>query len=212
MEEVPDSKPKPKLPKVPIDLSRVGVSVDPNGKIVPIKDSPDDSWAGTGVKPFVNQIENTFQPLPFAYPYGPFGGSPYRFLQPNGGSGYAAGPISPLVYGALNGYNPYNINPYAANPNLAGTAYGGYGYPGYGYGNPGYGYPGYGLGYPGYGYGYPGYGYGYPAPLATFNIGKFQGAIGSVPGIYPNAVNSIFIPPTTTYSQTSMWRAFNLAF
>ena len=242
MEEVTDPKTKPKpKPLIPIDLSRVGVSVDPHGHIVPLKDSAGDPWAGSGVKPFVNQIENTFQPLPF---YGFAGPTPYGYGVPG-----------------------YNMPGYV-NPNLNYRAFGnpgyGYGYPGYGYpqyGNPGYGFgnPGFGFGNPGYGFGNPGYGfgspyyrpgisinfgggrgginiggpgyyngfnngypyggaypYGYPvagAPLATFNIGKFQGAIGSSgPGIYPNAANSVFFPSTTNYSQSSMWRAFNLAF
>lgn len=275
MEEVTDPKTKPKpKPTIPIDLSRVGVSVDPHGNIVPIKDSADDPWAGSGVKPFVNQIENTFQPLPF---YGFAGPTPYGYGVP--------------------GYNmPGYVNPNLNYRALGNPGYG-YGYPGYGYpqyGNPayGYGYPGFGNSYgnpyyrpgisinfgggrggislggpnyyngfnngynngyygggfgggytpwntfnsfagggnPYYGYGNSGYGnagygypygsayspYGYPAvgaPLATFNIGKFQGAIGSSgPGIYPNAANSVFFPSTTNYSQSSMWRAFNLAF
>lgn len=275
MEEVTDPKTKPKpKPTIPIDLSRVGVSVDPHGHIVPIKDSADDPWAGSGVKPFVNQIENTFQPLPF---YGFAGPTPYGYGVP--------------------GYNmPGYVNPNLNYRALGNPGYG-YGYPGYGYpqyGNPayGYGYPGFGNSYgnpyyrpgisinfgggrggislggpnyyngfnngynngyygggfgggytpwntfnsfagggnPYYGYGNSGYGnagygypygsayspYGYPAvgaPLATFNIGKFQGAIGSSgPGIYPNAANSVFFPSTTNYSQSSMWRAFNLAF
>lgn len=277
MEEVtdPKSKPKPK-PTIPIDLSRVGVSVDPHGNIVPIKDSADDPWAGSGVKPFVNQIENTFQPLPF---YGFAGPTPFGYGVP----GYN-----------MPGYVNPNLNYRALGNPGYGYGYPGYGYPGYGYGFPQYGFPGPGFGYPGYGY--PGYGnpyyrpgisinfgggrggislggpsyfnglnngyygagfgssytpwntfnsfagggnpyygygnsvygnggfgypygggpYGYPAvgaPLATFKIGKFQGAIGSSgPGIYPNAANSVFFPSTTNYSQSSMWRAFNLAF
>lgn len=234
MEEVIDPKAKAKAkpkPTIPIDLSRVGVSVDPHGNIVPIKDSADDPWAGSGVKPFMNQIESTFTPLPF--------------------NGFA-GP-TPYGYG-VPGYNmPGYVNP---NLNYRALGYPNYGYPGYAY--PGYGYPQYGnpYGYPNYrpglsinfgggrggiSFGGPGYyngfngfnngfnngyygggfgggynPYGYPAvgaPLATFNIGKFQGAIGSSgPGIYPNAANSVFFPNTTNYSQSSMWRAFNLAF
>ncbi len=270
MEEVtdPKSKPKPK-PTIPIDLSRVGVSVDPHGNIVPIKDAADDPWAGSGVKPFVNQIESTFQPLPFNGFAGP---TPFGYGVP----GYnMPGYVNPnLNYRALSypyyGYPQYGYTGY-------GLGYPGYGYPGYGnpYGNPYYrpglsinfgggrggitiGGPNYNNGYyngynngyfggglggytpwntfnsfagggnPYYGYGNLGYGgygypyggayspYGYPAvgaPLASFKIGKFQGAIGSSgPGIYPNAANSVFFPNTTNYSQSSMWRAFNLAF
>ncbi len=176
MEEVPENKPRKPIRKVPIDLSRVGVSVDPHGQIVPLKDAPTDSWAGTGVKPFQNEISNTFQPL---FQYGNLFGSPY-------------------------GYGP--------------------GYPGYS------GYPYYGPGYPGYS-GYPYYGPGYwSQPALSFRIGKFQAAIGSVPlpGInpyfsdptvaYPAAAYPAFTGPAftypgnTTYTQSSMWRAFNLAF
>jgi hypothetical protein len=189
MEEVPDNKPRKPIQKVPIDLSRVGVSVDPRGQIVPLKDAPTDSWAGTGVKPFQNEISNTFQPL---FQYGNLFGSPYGY-----GPGYP-------------GYS---------------------GYPYYGPGYPGYsGYPYYGPGYPGYS-GYPYYGPGYwSQPALSFRIGKFQAAIGSVPlpGInpyfsdptvaYPAAAYPAFTGPAftypgnTTYTQSSMWRAFNLAF
>lgn len=163
MEEVPENKPRKPIQKVPIDLSRVGVSVDPRGQIVPLKDAPTDSWAGTGVKPFQNEISNTFQPL---FQYGNLFGSPY----------------------------------------------------------------GYGPGYPGYS-GYPYYGPGYwSQPAFSFRIGKFQAAIGSVPlpGInpyfsyptvaypaaaYPALTGPAFTyPGNTTYTQSSMWRAFNLAF
>ena len=280
MEEVtdPKSKPKPK-PTIPIDLSRVGVSVDPHGNIVPIKDAADDPWAGSGVKPFVNQIESTFQPLPFngfagpspfgygvpgynmpgyanpnlnyralGYPnygYPQYGYPGYGFGYPGYGyPGYGnpygnpyyrpglsinfGGGRGGITIGGPNYYNGYNNG---FNNGYLGGAPGGYtpwntfnsfaggGNPYYGYGNLGYGNLGYGnLGYGGYGYPYGGaYSpYGYPAvgaPLASFKIGKFQGAIGSSgPGIYPNAANSVFFPNTTNYSQSSMWRAFNLAF
>lgn len=251
MEEVTDPKSKPqKKPLIPIDLSRVGVSVDPHGNIVPIKDSPDDAWAGTGVKPFMNEIQNTFQALPFN---GFAGATPYGYGIPGVNMPGYADPR--LNYRSL-GYPSYGYPGYG----YPGAGYGYPGYPGYGYqGYPGYGYQGYrpgininfgggrggiSLGGPGYNNGYynngfsgggnpyygnagfgrpyyPGYNgsyapYGYPAvgaPLASFNIGKFQGAIGSSgPGIYPNAANSVFFPSTTNYSGTSMWRAFNLAF
>ncbi|MFA6210972.1 MAG: hypothetical protein WCT03_03970 [Candidatus Obscuribacterales bacterium] len=269
MEEVIDPKAKAKAkpkPTIPIDLSRVGVSVDPHGNIVPIKDSADDPWAGSGVKPFMNQIESTFTPLPFngfagptPYGYGvpgynmpgyvnpnlnyralgypnygypgygypgygyPQYGNPYGYpnyrpgLSINFGGG--RGGISfgnPGYYNGFNGYNGFNNGYYGGGfgggytPWNTFNSFAGGGRPYYGYGNAGYGNLGYGNPYGGYNpYGYPAVG----APLATFNIGKFQGAIGSSgPGIYPNAANSVFFPSTTNYSQSSMWRAFNLAF
>jgi len=247
MEEVVDSKPKPKLPRVPIDLSRVGVSVDPHGNIVPIKDAPDDPWAGSGVKPFVNEIDSSFQALPNIVPYG-YGGYPgygypgygrsivpgynapgylnpslnYRPVYPNGyvgngfypnyGSGYGN-----QYYGYGGGYNPINGGGFSGG-NLFGS-------PGYGYGN------GYGFGNGnGYGNNLNPYGYnqGYGRPLASFKIGNFQASIGSAgpayyppAPFYPRAFNTPtyypaggtgFLAPYTTYSQTSMWKAFNLAF
>ncbi len=242
MEEVVDSKPKPKLPRIPIDLSRVGVSVDPHGNIVPIKDSATDSWAGTGVKPFVNEIDSSFQALPQPFVYG-------------GGYGYTPYGYRPYVpgYNAPGYVNP-NLNPRPIYPNgmIGNGFYPGYGgYPGYGYG---YGYGGYGNPYYGGGYnpwnnygsfsggnlfgnpaaglfggnaynpfGYGG-GYGYTRPAATINIGKFQASIGSVPAYpygYPASPAPFYTPPlygggflapNTTTTQTSMWKAFNLAF
>lgn len=221
MEEVTDNKPKapPKqAPRVPIDLSRVGVSVDPHGNIVPLKDSPTDSWAGTGVKPFRNEISNTFEALPVypAYPYGwPYGypynspyGSPFNPAFPYQssfpfGSGFPYQPGFPFGSGFPLGSGPF------AQPmgylNLPGYS----GYPGY----PGYsaypGLPGYYANYP-----YGPYGPGMQ-PALSLRIGKFQAALGSVapPGIPP-----YFSYPApaylgnSTYTQSSMWRAFNLAF
>ncbi len=259
MEEVVDSKPKPKLPKIPIDLSRVGVSVDPHGNIVPIKDSATDPWAGTGVKPFVNNIENTFQalPQPFVfggpgYGYTPYGYRPYvpgynapgyinpslnpRPIYPNGviGNGFYPGYGGYGGYGGFGGYG----NPYY------GGLYGGYNAYGGGYnpwnnygsfsggnlfGNPAAGLFG-GNAYNPFGYG-GGYGgaYGYTRPAVTLNIGKFQAAIGSVPAYpygypvspapfyapafsTPRLYGGGFLAPNTTTTQTSMWKAFNLAF
>lgn len=219
MEEVTDNKPKTPLkqaPRVPIDLSRVGVSVDPHGNIVPLKDSPTDSWAGTGVKPFRNEISNTFEALPVypAYPYGwPYGWNPY-----NSPFSPAFNPaFSPAFNPAFNPAFPYQPGfPYGPGPfaqpmgylNLPGYA----GYPNYA------GYPGLAGYYPGNTYGsYGPYGpYGpFMQPALSLRIGKFQAALGSVtpPGIPP-----YFSYPApaylgnSTYTQSSMWRAFNLAF
>lgn len=209
MEEVTPEKPKKPIPKVPIDLSRVGVSVDPSGHIVPIKDNFDDPWAGSGVKPFQNTISNTFQPIyqpiysPFApYGYGYPGAFPAGFFP-----GYSAFPGYPNYnpgYSAFTGYPNYNPG-YSAFPS----------YPNY---NPGY------SAFPGYPNYFPGYGQFYQ-PALTLNIGKFQAAIGSVPlpgtGFgYPGYAGPNFsypgfnamLPNNTTYTQSSMWRAFNLAF
>ncbi len=200
MEEVVDNKPKPKLPKIPIDLSRVGVSVDPHGNIVPIKDSATDPWFGTGVKPFMNEIDSSFQALPQPFVYGGnYGYTPYGYRP------YVPGYNAP-------GYLNPNLNPRPIYPNgFVGNGF----YPGYG------GYGGYGN-YGGFG------GYGWRRPLATLNIGNFQASIGSVPAYAPppfyNPAFSApafsspgfygggFLAPNTTTTQTSMWKAFNLAF
>ena len=198
MEEV-DVPKKKKIEKVPIDLSRVGVSVDPKGNIVPIKDGANDFWAGSGVKPFYNKIEQSTE-LPYGLP-GMFGYAPYypglnKTWNPGGPGNFYGYPYN---YGGLGYGLPYNFNTYP------------YGYgQGYPYGNPYFngnlfnnngllfGNP-YGYGNS-YGYGNP---YGYPGvqPLATLRLGNFQATLGTSP---------LFRP--TTYSQTSMWKAFNLAF
>jgi hypothetical protein len=231
MEEVDSPKPKPKPKLIPIDLSRVGVSVSPSGNIVPTKDDPNAPWAGTGVKPFINQTQQYTELIPQSYFYnqGPLPGTGY--LTPgyypglSGGvnRGYYPG-YSPLINGGYPGYGYPGLNGYGY-PGIGGPGYpgyGGYGYPGYGgyggYGYPGYagysgygmgGYPGYGGigGVPGYGVGYPGYG-GYPlyntaVPPGAVNLrlGNTQIGLGTNPFYYPR---------TTT--QSSMWRSFNLGF
>jgi hypothetical protein len=130
MEEVVTGKPKPKPKPVPIDLSRVGVSVDPHGNIVPLKDSANDPWAASGVKPFYNHIE-TSTTMPYVY------GLPGYGLPGYGAPGY--------------GLPGYGVPGYGV-PGYGLPGYGLQGY-GYGYGRP-FGYPGYGgpFGSPFYGY------------------------------------------------------------
>lgn len=176
MEEVDSPKPKPKPKLIPIDLSRVGVSVSPSGNIVPTKDDPNAPWAGTGVKPFINQTQQYTELIPQSYFYnqGPLPGTGY--LTP----GYYPGLSGGVNRGYYPGYSP-----------LINGGYPGYGYPGLnGYGYPGIGGPGYpgygGYGYPGYGgYGYPGYGYpGYGNPFSG------KALLPTLLGLAANAANN----------------------
>ncbi len=232
MEEVDAPKPKPKPKLIPIDLSRVGVSVSPNGNIIPTKEDPTAPWAGTGVRPFINQTTQTTELIPQSYFYnqGPYPGTGY--FTP----GYYPGLSGGVNRGYTPGYNPYFNAGYGGG---YGAGYGGYnpgfylnfnrglngGYPGYNpqvYGGvPGFGfggYPGYGGGYPGFnGYGgYPGYsGFGgYPGynGLPPFNNYVPPGAVNLRLGNLQVglATNPLFYPRTTT--QSSMWRSFNLGF
>jgi len=170
MEEVDSPKPKPKPKLIPIDLSRVGVSVSPSGNIVPTKDDPNAPWAGTGVKPFINQTQQYTELIPQSYFYnqGPLPGTGY--FTP----GFYPGLSGGVNTGAYPGYSPFFNGGYP-----------GYGYPGYG----GFGYPRYGgYGYPGYGgYGYPGYGYGYPYYGNPFS-GK--ALLPTLLGLAANAANN----------------------
>jgi len=263
MEEVVTSAPKPKPKPVPIDLSRVGVSVDPHGNIVPLKDSPNDPWAASGVKPFYNHIESTTT-APYVYqnPYWsgvPYGGYPgygygYGLARPLGYGGYPAGSgvyglgvglgmgLGSLLGGGgyhslgPGGYRPFGYGGYPA------FGYQPYGQAGYaGFGNPGYGYPGYG--YPAFNSpaanpylpGYSPYGVGYvttgnsatfisndPTTGAPLPQGNWQGNFASnagtvTPGMITPFAPAVIAPgpwlaPSTSYSQTSMWKAFNLGF
>ncbi|MBS2007936.1 MAG: hypothetical protein JST01_12900 [Cyanobacteria bacterium SZAS TMP-1] len=220
MEEVVPDKPKPKPKPVPIDLSRVGVSVDPHGNIVPTKDAPDAPWAQSGVKPFYNKVEtSTTMPylVPNAYPYGygyPGYGAPlfgYPGYGYQGGwrgilgaaVGAAAGALaansgfySPYGYNTFG--NPYYGNPYFGNP-YSGSPY---------FANPLYpGYAPYSLGY-----------------MTTGNSATFlsNDPVTGAPLPQGNSQSNFttgggtFSPapwlPSTTYNQSSMWKAFNLAF
>jgi hypothetical protein len=178
---------------VPIDLSRVGVSVDPHGNIVPLQDSPNDPWAASGVRPFYNHIE-TSTTMPYAYPNPYGGGLPY--------GGYPAFGVPGISYG---GYPSYGYPRYG----FPGYGYPGYGYPGYGFGNRPFGggfspYPsprnsflgnallgaalfgGAALGNTGLG-GYPGYGNVYAPGYRPFGYGGYANpGFGAYPG-YGNA-------------------------
>lgn len=247
MEEVVTDKPKPKAKPITIDLSRVGVSVDPNGNIVPLRNDPNDPWAASGVKPFYNHVE-TSTTMPYVYPnpyayQNPYAyRNPFAYANPFGYQNPFAN-RNPFVYQNPYAYqNPFAYrNPFAysnpfAYPNpfayqnpygaLPFNRYPGNGYPGLFYpskgGNGGYG--GYGA-YGGLG------GYGGPSPFsvgyattgnsATFisndpitgapipqsgsSQTNFSGSAGSF-GVGP------WLAPTTSYSQNSMWKAFNLGF
>jgi hypothetical protein len=103
MEEIPSknppqaSQPQPKL--VP-DLTRIDVPVDPNGNIVPLKNTE------TGpVLPFYSRMEQSFQPLyqpvpVWGYPYGGmpiYGINPY--MNPYGYGRYGPGPSIGVGFG-----------------------------------------------------------------------------------------------------------------
>lgn len=219
MEEVDVPKKKP-ITKVPIDLSRVGVSVDPHGNIVPLKDGANDPWAGSGVKPFYNNIEQTTE-LPYAGAFAPYYPGLNKTWNPNYGqnvmpygSPYGSPYGNPYGYGGPNYGSPYG-NPYnfANNPfGFGGNPYG-YGINPYGINSSPYGLAGLPVGNPYYNpYGYNSYGYnpyGYNPygnyggqPVASLRLGNFQATLSTNP----------FLRPNTTFSQTSMWKAFNLAF
>ncbi|MBX9939228.1 MAG: hypothetical protein K2Y32_08255 [Candidatus Obscuribacterales bacterium] len=210
MEDVtPEKKAKPKT--LPIDLSRVGVSTNEHGRIIPLKDDTPG-----GVKPFTNKLETSFQALPNAwqinpiFPVAPGFTSPYSYGYgiPFGAPplGYA---VTPSYRGlaerfggnAYTGYSPYGIGPYGTGNFIPNPMY--YGYtPGYGTYSP-YGIMPYGN-YAPYG-AYTPYGayspYGAMAPYGgtalNFRLGNFGG--------------SLFSPAQAPYTQ-SMWRSFNLAF
>jgi hypothetical protein len=169
--------PRAKPPNIKIDLSNVGVPVDPKGHIVPLIDHD----APGGVRQNFSNLEVysepawNFLPAPVYNAYGqPYNFNPTRrYGAPYGmpyGSPFGGGYGMP--YGAP--YYPYNnnsgINLGNLHLNFGNPSYGlgspgyGFGAPGYGFGAPGYGYgvPGYGYGGPGFGYGAPGFGYGAP--------------------------------------------------
>lgn len=105
MEEVADPKAKPKQkPKLlPIDLSRVGVSVNERGEIVPLRD-PNNP---TGVQQKFNVVEQYNEILPGGY---------YPGISPLG-PGYLNGGLYPNFYPGIQnmypGYMPYpGYNPY----------------------------------------------------------------------------------------------------
>jgi hypothetical protein len=176
--------------KAYVDLSNVGIQVDPSGNIIPTIDH-----SGGPVRPLGSntQVYNEM-PVPTITPTydNPFA-LPYTMDGQPAAVGTAFVPMTPGSVPFLQpSFNPYNgrttLNPYSARPYPLGFGgYGGYGgyplysgypgnfYPGYpgggggginigklhiGLGQPGFGYPGPGYGYPGSGLGYPRYGYG----------------------------------------------------
>jgi len=210
MEEVVTDAPKQKPKPIPIDLSRVGVSVDPHGNIVPLQNNPNDPWAASGVKPFYNHIEtSTTMPYGYgAYPAYGYGGGYSRFP----GYGYPGFGGSPF---ALPGYRGFSGFP----------AYPAYGYPRYpGFGMPNYGYAPYG--------GLGGIGYATTGNSATFisndpitgepipqqgnsqtNFTSSSGSFGSGLGFMGGpGGGSTWLTPSMSYQQNSMWKAFNLGF
>jgi len=99
MEEVPSKNPPSEQqtrPKIVPDLTRINVPVDPNGKIVPLKNTE------TGpVLPFYSKMEQSFEPLyqptpVWGYPYG---GIPIYGLYPYGFGRYAPGPSIGIRFG-----------------------------------------------------------------------------------------------------------------
>lgn len=213
MEEVVDPKAKPKQkPKMlPIDLSRVGVSVNERGEIVPLRDADNP----TGIQRKFNVVEQTNELLPGYYPglttfypganllypgYMPYPGYNRFGLNINiplgGGRSLSFGPnYGP--YGPY-GFNPYGVNPYGFNP---------YGFNPYAnfapysnfnpYQNSG-SYPNFASPY---GAVSP-YGNIFPsAPYAGFGLNNgfgFNNGLGLNSGFAPN--------------YNSMWKSFNLSF
>ena len=187
MQEV-DTNPKQKPRRAYVDLSNVGIQVDPSGNMIPTI-----NHSGNSVRPLGSNTQvynempvptvNSTYDNPFALPY-TMDGQPAAV-------GTTFVPVTPGTVPFLQpSFNPYNgittLNPYSARPYPPG--YGGYGgypsfpgntfYPGYpgggtgfnigklhiGVGQPGFGgYPGPGFGYPRYGYnGFGASGYGVP--------------------------------------------------
>jgi hypothetical protein len=185
MEEVTPDSPQQHKGRVPIDLSNVGVQVDKQGNLVPLRQ--------TGQGPVQQQYNSGIQayqeiPVPTYNGYGPAGAGttfipvapgtipgirsmnlPYGYY-PAGQSRLGAPAIGLSPYGM----NPYGFNPYGMNP----------------YGIAPYGIPPYGLAPYGYGsyYGNSYYGNSY--------YGGYR------PGL------NLVLPPTrqysSSYSQTSL--------
>lgn len=121
MEEVAEPKPKPRANRssanpnglrkprggqdLPLDLSNVGVKVDPTGKIVPLLQNGTPSGS---VQPFFSETTVTRE-SPYPYYYGPNAGAgwgpPVVRYSP---SPYGDRPIArPYYPGWGNGFNPY---------------------------------------------------------------------------------------------------------
>jgi hypothetical protein len=179
MEEV--STPSSKGTRPYVDLSNVGVQVDPSGNAVPLIDH-----SGSPVRPLYSNTQ-AYQEMPVPI-INQTADNPLALPYTIDGQQAAVGttfiPVTPGTVPFLRpSYNPYNgntsFNPYSTggiSPYGGYGGFGGYGGVGpYGYGGSGInlnigrlhigsgpydGYPGYGgFGYPG-GYNHPGYGYG----------------------------------------------------
>jgi hypothetical protein len=224
MQEV-DTTPKQKPRRAYVDLSNVGIQVDPSGNMIPTIDHSGNSVRPLGSNTHVyNEMPvptiNSTYDNPFALPY-TMDGQPAAV-------GTTFVPVTPGTVPFLQpSFNPYNgittLNPYSARPYVPGFGgYGGYGgypsfpgngfYPGYpgggtgfnigklhiGVGQPGFGgYPGPGFGYPRYGYnGFGGSGYGVPGYGGGF------GGYNSGGGLLGNGIG-LPMPTNSTYTTSS---------
>jgi len=211
MQEV-DTNPKQKPRRAYVDLSNVGIQVDPSGNMIPTI-----NHSGNSVRPLGSNTQvynempvptvNSTYDNPFALPH-TMDGQPAAV-------GTTFVPVTPGTVPFLQpSFNPYNgittLNPYSARPYPPGyggyRGYGGYpsfpgntfypGYPGGGTGfnigklHIGVGQPGFG-GYPGPGFGYPRYGYN----------GGF-GGYNSGGGLLGNGI-SLPMPTNSTYTTSS---------
>lgn len=199
MEETTPAPSTPPPKNITIDLTNVGVPVDPKGRIVPIIDRD----APGGVRQNFSNLEVYSEPpinfIPYSAltpPMMPLVPPPYSNIGLNLGKNFRLNLATPNPYG----YSPYGFSPYggyggaptvgAAPFGIPGAPFGGatapfsYGVPpfgGAGYGAGGFGNPGYGgYGYPGLGY----RGYGYPA----FGVTAFGYPGLGAPGLlYPGS-------------------------
>jgi hypothetical protein len=180
MEEVTPEGPRQHKGRIPIDLSNVGVQVDKQGNIVPLRQ--------TGQGPVQEQYNSGIQayqemPVPTYNGYGPAGaGTSFIPVAPgtipgirsmNLPYGYYPAGASRLGAPAI-GLSPYGMTPYGMTP----------------YGIPPYGFPAYGISP----YGFSPYGYG------SYYGSSYYG--GYRPGL------NLVLPSTrqysSSYSQTSL--------
>ena len=223
MEEVADPKAKPKQkPKLlPIDLSRVGVSVNERGEIVPLRD-PNNP---TGVQQKFNVVEQYNEILPGGYypgisPLGPGylnggfypgiqnmypgympypGYNPYfGFNRPGLNINIPLGGGRNLSFGPNYGYNPYGVNPYGVNPYAGFNPYGGINQFNNFNASP------FGAVSP-YGNVFPNAPYSGAGVFNGFSPYGLANPYGTAPGL-----NLRLGPLNANYN--SMWRSFNLSF
>ncbi len=201
MEETTPTPPAAPKKNINLDLSNVGVPIDPKGHIVPIidRDAPGGvrqnfSNFESYSEPPINFIQipgyNSFgQPFnAFAPPIMPLAPPPYTGVGVNLGRNFRLNLATPNPYGySPFGFNPYGFSPYGFSP------YGGYGnapvvgaapfgIPGAPFGGAtapfSYGVPPFGLGG---GVGYPGFGYG-GDPFGYPGLG-YGGGVFGYPGL-----------------------------